>query len=48
MVGLLLALLVRLGGILQPASVLNGDGLASLGDGAGTLLDDGLGNTHFA
>lgn len=42
----LVALVVGLGGVLEPASVLNGDALANLSDGAGALLDDGLGNTH--
>lgn len=41
------ALVVGLGGILEEASVLNSDGLAGLGDGAGTGLVSRLGNTHF-
>lgn len=42
----LLALVLGLVGVLEPAGVLNGDSLAVLGNGAGALLDDGLGNTH--
>lgn len=45
---LLLALAVRLGAVLEPSGVLNGDSLAGLGDGAGALVDNSLGNTHFA
>ena len=46
MLHLLVALVVGLGGVLEPACVLNGNGLARGRLGAGTLLDDGLGNTH--
>lgn len=42
------ALLVGLGSVLEIASVLNGDGLAGLGDGTAALLVSSLGNTHFA
>lgn len=42
----LVTLLVRLGSILEPASVLNGDSLALGRLGAGALLESGLGNTH--
>jgi len=40
------ALVVRLGGILQVASVLNGDLVADPGDGSIALLENGLGDTH--
>lgn len=43
---ILVALVVGLGGVLEEASVLNGDSLAGLGLSAGTLLVRGLGDTH--
>ncbi len=43
----LVALVVGLAGVLQPASVLDDDGLALLGLNTGALLDKSLGNTHF-
>lgn len=43
---LLVALVPGLGGVLEPAGVLDGDGLAFDGDGAGALRESGLGNTH--
>ncbi len=43
---LLGTLVVGLGGILQPAGVLDGDRVALLGDGTRALRDDSLGNTH--
>lgn len=45
-INVLVALVVRLGGVLEPASVLDGDGLAGVGNGAGALLVSSLGNTH--
>jgi len=45
-VNILCALVVRLGGILQVASVLNGDLVADFGDGSIALLENGLGDTH--
>lgn len=42
----LVALLVRLGGVLEEASVFDGDGLANLGNGTVALLVSSLGNTH--
>lgn len=42
----LVAFLVRLGSILEPASVLNGDSLALGGLSAGALLESSLGNSH--
>lgn len=43
---ILLALVVGLGGVLEIAGVLDGDLLASLGEGAGALLENGFGDTH--
>lgn len=43
---LLVALVLRLGGILEPASVLNGYSLASGRLSTGALLKNGLGDTH--
>lgn len=43
---LLSALVVGLGGVLDPASVLHGDGLALDGGRAVALRDGSLGNTH--
>ena len=40
-------LVVRSAGVFEPASVLNGDGLANLGAGAAAFEDDGLGDAHF-
>lgn len=45
-IDILLSLVVGLGGILEPASVLNGDGLALDRNGTGALLDDGLLDAH--
>lgn len=45
-INVLVALVVRLGGVLEPASVLDGDSLAGVGNGAGALLVSSLGNTH--
>lgn len=42
----LVALVVGLGGVLEVASVLDGDLLAGLGDGAVARLKNGLGDTH--
>lgn len=44
----LLALVVGLAGVLEPAGVLDGDLLALLGHGPVALLEDSLGDTHFA
>lgn len=46
MLHLLVALVVGLRGILEPASVLNGDGLAGDRLGTGALLDNGLCDSH--
>lgn len=43
---ILCALVVRLGGILQVASVLNGDLVADFGDWSFALLENDLGDTH--
>jgi hypothetical protein len=45
-VHILRSLVVWLGGILQVASVLNGDPVADLGTGSIALLENGLGDTH--
>jgi hypothetical protein len=45
-VNILGALVVRLGGILQVASVLNGDFVADFGDWPIALLENDLGDTH--
>jgi hypothetical protein len=42
----LVALVIGLVGVLEVAGVLDGDLLASLGDGAVALLKNGLGDTH--
>jgi hypothetical protein len=44
---ILVALVVRLGLVLDPAGVLDGDLFADLGRGAAALGDDGLLNTHY-
>jgi hypothetical protein len=41
------SLVVGLGGILQVAGVLDGNGLADSRTGTASLLEDGLGNTHI-
>lgn len=43
---ILVALVVGLGLVLEPAGVLNSDSLADLGNGAGALLRSSLGDTH--
>lgn len=43
---LLLALVLGLGGVLEPASVFDSNGLTGLGLVALTLLENCLGNTH--
>jgi len=45
-VSLLSALVMRLAGVLQVASVLDGDLVAELGDGATAFLENCLGDTH--
>lgn len=45
---ILRALVVGLGGVLEEASVLDGDGLAGLGLRASALLMSSLGDAHFA
>lgn len=42
----LIALVVGLASVLEPAGILNGDGLARGGLGTSALLNDGLGNAH--
>lgn len=44
---ILVTLVVRLGLVLDPAGVLDGDLFANLGRGAAALGDDGLLNTHY-
>lgn len=41
------ALIIFLGGVLEPSSVLDGDGLALGRLSAGTRLNNCLNNTHF-
>ncbi len=41
------ALVLRSRRVLDPARILNGDGLASGGDGARAFRDNSLGDTHL-
>lgn len=43
---ILVALVVRLGGILEITSVLDGNFVSNLGDSSVALLENSLGNTH--